>query len=181
MSLKIPCQGFSQTPTAERVLRRYLFNRTWDSMCTPGSPHYEANLRDLIVKDNASNSETGGKAEENTKGEKEKVFARGKSRAKNKDTDSEQNPGSTTNNKKPKRGEVNPELLKALKVLEMPATNPKQTNGDEAAKAEDDDHDGGQREQRGGLISSAAEITVYSSVVVWQTGTKKNSERRQLP
>ena len=90
-------------------------------MCKPGSPHYEANLRDLIVKDKASTSETGGKGEQNTEGEKEKAIVGGKSRAKKKDSDSEQNTSSTTINKKPKTGEVNPELLKALKALEMPA------------------------------------------------------------
>ena len=71
-------------PTAERVIRRYLFNRTWDSMCKPGSPHYEANIRDLIVKDKASTSETGGKARRTQKGEKEKAVDGGKSRAKKK-------------------------------------------------------------------------------------------------
>jgi hypothetical protein len=70
MSLKIPYLGFVQTPTAERVIRRYLFKRTWDSMCKPGSPHNEANLRDLIVKDKASTSEIGGKGEKSAKGEK---------------------------------------------------------------------------------------------------------------
>ena len=47
---------------------------------------------------------------------------------------------------------MNPELLKALKALDMPVANPNK-NGDEAAKAEDGD--GGQREQRGGLVSPA--------------------------
>ena len=70
MGLKIPCVGFVQTPTAERVIRRYLFKRTWDSMCKPGSPHCEANIRDLIVKDRESTSETGGKGGENAKGRK---------------------------------------------------------------------------------------------------------------
>ena len=42
------------------------------------------------------------------------------------------------NSKKPNTGEVNPELLKALKALEKPAANPKRTKGDEAAKAEDE-------------------------------------------
>ena len=61
-----------------------------------------------------------------------------------KDTDSEQNTDSTTNNKKPKTGEVNPELLKAVKALGIPAANPPtNTNGDEDAKAEDDDDEGG--------------------------------------
>ena len=82
MSLKIPYLGFVQTPTAERVIRRYLFKCTWESMCKPGSPHYEANPRDLIVKDKPSTSETGGKAEKDTKGEKEKAIVGGKSRAK---------------------------------------------------------------------------------------------------
>ena len=104
MSFKIPYYGFVQTPTAERVIRRYLFKRTWASMCKPGSPHYEANLGDLIVKGRASTSETGGKDEKNTKGEKEKATVGGKTRAKKKDTDSEQSTGSTTNNKKPKTG-----------------------------------------------------------------------------
>ncbi len=39
MSLKIPYLGFVQTPTAERVIRRYMFTRTWGSMRKPGSPH----------------------------------------------------------------------------------------------------------------------------------------------
>ena len=59
-----------------------------------------------------------------------------------KDTDNKRNTINTTNNKKPKTGEVNPELLKALKALEMPVANPKQTDGGEAAKAEDDDDEG---------------------------------------
>ena len=63
MSLQIPYLGFVQTPTAERVIRRYLFKRTWDLMCKPGSPHYEASLRDLIVKETTGNNtnETGEK------------------------------------------------------------------------------------------------------------------------
>ena len=63
MSLEIPDLGFVQTPTAERVVRRYLFKRTWDFMCKPGSPHYEAALRDLIVKETTGNTtnETGEK------------------------------------------------------------------------------------------------------------------------
>ena len=56
---------------------------------------------------------------------KEKAIVGGRSRAKKKDTDSEQHTGSTTNNKQPKTGEVNPELFKALKSLEMLAANPK--------------------------------------------------------
>ena len=32
ISLKIPYLGFVQTPTAERVVRRYLFKRAWDFM-----------------------------------------------------------------------------------------------------------------------------------------------------
>ena len=111
----------------------------------------------MALRTKASTSEIGGKGEKNTKGETDKATVGGESRAKKKDTDSEQNTGSTTNNKKPKTGEVNPELLKALKALEMPVENPKKTTGDEAAKSEDDDEHGGQREQRGGLISSAVE------------------------
>ena len=93
-------------------------------MCKPGSPHYEANLRDLIVKDQASTNETGGKGEKNTKGEKDKANVGGKSRANQKGTDSEQNTNNTTNNKKPQTGEVNPKLLKAWNALDMPAAKP---------------------------------------------------------
>ena len=49
MTARIPYVGFVQTTTHERVVRRYLFKRTWDQMCTPGSPHYETHLRDLVV------------------------------------------------------------------------------------------------------------------------------------
>ena len=89
VSLKIPYLGFVQTPTAERVIRRYLFKRTWDFMCKPGSPHYEAALRDLIVKETTGNktNETGEKGEKTTgggKGEKEKAIAGRTGRAKKK-------------------------------------------------------------------------------------------------
>ena len=86
------------------------------------------------------------KDEKSTYCEKEQAIVGGKSRAKKKDTDSEQNTGSTTNNKKPNTGEVNSVLLKTLKAVEMPVANPEKTNGDEAAEAEGDDDDGGQRE-----------------------------------
>ena len=74
VGLQIPSLGFAQTPTAERVVRRYLFKRTWDFMCKPGSPHYEAALRDLIVKETAGGktNETGGKGEKNAGGGKGK-------------------------------------------------------------------------------------------------------------
>ena len=32
-------------------MRRYLFKRMWDLMCKPGSAHYDAALRNLIVAD----------------------------------------------------------------------------------------------------------------------------------
>ena len=49
------------------MIRQFLFKRTWDSMFKLGSPHYEANLRDLIVKDKAITKETGGKGREDRK------------------------------------------------------------------------------------------------------------------
>ena len=39
ISFKMHYLGFGQTPTAERVMRRYMFKCKWDSMCKPGSPH----------------------------------------------------------------------------------------------------------------------------------------------
>ena len=47
-----------------------MFKRTWDFMCKPGYPHYEAALRDLIVKEAAGDktNEIGGKGENNTGG-----------------------------------------------------------------------------------------------------------------
>ena len=53
VAAKIPCVGFVQTPTHEKVVRHYLYKRTWDLMCTPGSAHFDANLRTLIVKEAA--------------------------------------------------------------------------------------------------------------------------------
>ena len=49
ITARIPYVGFVQTTTHERVVRRYLFKRMWDQMCTPGSPHYDTQLRDLVV------------------------------------------------------------------------------------------------------------------------------------
>ena len=65
-------------------------------MCKPGSPHYEAALRDLIVKETTGNTtnETGNTGEKTTgggKGEKEKATAGGTGRAKKKDSDAENN------------------------------------------------------------------------------------------
>ena len=51
VAAKIPYVGFVQTPTHEKVVRRYLYKRTWDLMCTPGALHFDANLRNLIVKE----------------------------------------------------------------------------------------------------------------------------------
>ena len=61
-------------------------------MCKPGSPHYEAALKDQLAKKTAGDktNETGGKGEKNAgggKGDKEKETVGGKARAKNKDSD----------------------------------------------------------------------------------------------
>ena len=58
MNLKIPYVGFVQTPSAERMVNRYLFKRTWDLMCKPGSSHFEPKLRDLVI--GAGGSPGGG-------------------------------------------------------------------------------------------------------------------------
>ena len=107
---KIPYTGFVQTATGERVVRRYLFRRMWDFMCKPGSAHYDAALRNLIVADAVAAAAappvvpkaTGGGA-----------------------------PASSTapapDGKTPTEaaGGVNPLLLQALKVLEHPTRKSK--------------------------------------------------------
>ena len=147
VSFKIPYLGFAQTPTAERVTRRYLFKRTWDFMCKPGSPHYEAAIRDLIVKETTGDktNETGEQGEKTTgggQGEHEKAIVGGAGRAKKKDSDSEKNTGgekeTSSKTKKPKTGEVNPELFKALKALEVPVGISRTKDEDEADKDESD-------------------------------------------
>ena len=51
---KVPYVGFVQTTTTERAVRRYLFKRMWGLMCTPGSAHYAAALRELVAEAAAS-------------------------------------------------------------------------------------------------------------------------------
>ena len=105
---KIPYTGFVQTATGERVVRRYLFKRMWDLMCQPGSAHYDAALRNLIVADAVAAAAppvvpkaTGGGAPAST-------------------TAGAPAPDGRTPEQAEAAGGVNPLLLQALKALEQP-------------------------------------------------------------
>ena len=81
------------------------------------------------------------KGEKTTSGrndDKEKATVGGAGRTKNKDSDAEKNTSgakdTSNQTKKPKIGEVSPELLKALKALEMPAGKFIKKDDDEADK-----------------------------------------------
>ena len=95
-------------------------------MCKPGSPHYGANIRDLLVKDKARASETGGQGEKNTAGEQkgDRGCWQGSPRAKTKDTDKEQNTD----------GRSEPRVARCVEGFGDAGCK-----RDEAAKAEDDD------------------------------------------
>ena len=107
---KIPYVGFVQTATGERVVRRYLFKRMWDLMCKPGSAHYDATLRNLIVADAVAvaaappvvAAATGGGAPASTTATASTTSGGGAPKA-------------------TAAGGVNPLLLEALKALEQPA------------------------------------------------------------
>ena len=60
MAQQIPYVGFVQTATAEKVVRNYLFKRTWDSMCKPGSRYYEPTLRNLLASSPEPETEQSG-------------------------------------------------------------------------------------------------------------------------
>ncbi len=64
---KVPYVGFVQTDAHERVIRRYLFKRVWDLMCTPGSQHYESKHRafmeETIVVDDDDDAATSAAAD----------------------------------------------------------------------------------------------------------------------
>ena len=110
---KIPYTGFVQTATGERIVRRYLFKRMWDLMCKPGSAHYDAALRKLIVADAVAAAaapavvpkEIGGGAPASSSAAPA--------------------PNGTTPKQAEAAGGVNPLLLQALKALEHPTRKSK--------------------------------------------------------
>ena len=121
MSEKIPYVGFIQTPTACRVVRRYLSMRTWDLMCKPGSAHYDASLRNLIVV--ASSGAPGGGAPNPAVAPTDKAAAAahaGGAPQRTTTTTAESSSSSAGGG-----DGINPALLAALKSLEAPATKGK--------------------------------------------------------
>lgn len=131
---KISYTGFVQTATGERAVRRYLFKRMWDLMCKPGSAHYDAALRNLIVADAVATAAAPPVVPKATGGGAPASSA-----------------APAPDGKTPKQAEaaggVNPLLLQALKALDQPARKSKagkakkSKTGKAKAKEEDDEDD----------------------------------------
>ena len=142
---KIPYVGFVQTATGERVVRRYLFKRMWDLMCKPGSAHYDAAHRSLVVADAVATASAPPVVPKATGGGAPALSAAPA-------------PDGRTPKQAEAAGGVNPLLVLAFEALELPTRTSKagkakakeegtsETGNAKAQKAEeeetkDDEHD----------------------------------------